>query len=296
MNIDYLKAFYVTVKANSISKAARIMHLTQPGLSMQIQSLEKELQVSLLNRSNRGVELTEAGQIVFDYANTILSLQDNIERDLTNLKTHKKKLLIGSCKSIGEYALPCSVYIYKHENPDIDINLEISNTATVIDNVLNKTVNVGIVQGKIDHKDLVYEKITSNKMLLVTSLPLVKDNITIEELKKLPLIFREEGSGAREDITKALSEKNILTDDLNIIYELNSMEAIKTSVISAKGISFIPELIIKRELRDKVLTNIDVEDLDIVSDYYIVYKKNNNLNPYEQGFVDFLKSKKRGFC
>lgn len=296
MNIDYLKAFYVTVKANSISKAAKIMHLTQPGLSMQIQSLEKELQVSLLNRSNRGVELTEAGEIVFDYANTILSLQDNIERDLENLKTHKKKLLIGSCKSIGEYALPCSVYIFKHEHPDIDINLEISNTETVVDNILNKTVNIGIVQGKVNHKDLIYEKITSNNMLLVTSLPLVKDNITIDELKKLPLIFREEGSGARKDIIEKVESKSISIDDLNIIYELNSMEAIKTSVISAKGISFIPELIIKRELRDKVLTKIEVEDLEIVSDYYIIYKKNNTLNPYEQGFIDFLKSKKRGFC
>ena len=81
MNLQYLRAFYVTVKVNSISKAAKTLHLTQPGLSMQIQSLEKELQVSLLNRSNRGVELTDAGKIVFDYADTILSLQENIERD-----------------------------------------------------------------------------------------------------------------------------------------------------------------------------------------------------------------------
>ncbi|WP_130806064.1 LysR family transcriptional regulator [Senegalia massiliensis] len=296
MNIDYLRAFYITVKANSISKAAKILHLTQPGLSMQIQSLEKELQVSLLNRSNRGVNLTEAGEIVFDYANTILSLQDNVERDLENLKTHKKKLFIGSCKSIGEYALPCSIYIYKHENPDIDINLEISNTKKVIDNVLNNTVNLGIAQNKIDNKNLVYQKITSNDMLLVTSLPLVKKAITIDELKKLPLIFREKGSGARKDIINSLKNKAITTDDLNIIYELNSMEAIKTSVISGKGISFIPELIIKRELRDKILTHIKVDDFNVVSEYYVVYRKNAVLNPYEKGFIEFLKSKKRGFC
>lgn len=89
MNLQYLKSFYITVKVNSISKAAKILHLTQPGLSMQIRALEKELQVSLLNRSNKGVNLTEAGKIVFDYAGTILSLQENIERDLKTLKAQK---------------------------------------------------------------------------------------------------------------------------------------------------------------------------------------------------------------
>lgn len=296
MNIDYLRAFYITVKSNSISKAAKILHVTQPGLSMQIQSLEKELGVSLLNRSNKGVNLTEAGQIVFDYADTILSLQGNIERDIENLKTHKKKLLIGSCKSIGEYALPCSIYIFKHENPDIDINLEISNTSNVVENILNKTVNIGIIQGETNHKDIICEKIVSNEMLLVTSLPLVKDNINVEELKKLPLIFREEGSGAKEEVLNNLKEKGLLLDDLNIIYELNSMEAIKTSVLSGKGISFIPELTIRRELRDEKLKSIEIDDFKVISDYHIIYRKNATLNPYEKEFINFLKSNKRGFC
>jgi len=74
MNLQYLKAFYVTVQLNSISKAAKELHVTQPGLSMQLQSLEKDLEVTLLTRSNKGVKLTEAGEVVFDYANTILSM------------------------------------------------------------------------------------------------------------------------------------------------------------------------------------------------------------------------------
>ena len=82
---------------------------------MQIQSLEKELGSTFLTRSNRGVELTEAGKILFEYANTILSMQNNIERDLKNLESDTKELLIGSCKAVGEYALPCSIYIYKQD-------------------------------------------------------------------------------------------------------------------------------------------------------------------------------------
>ncbi|RKD26376.1 DNA-binding transcriptional regulator, LysR family [Caminicella sporogenes DSM 14501] len=296
MNLQYLKAFYVTVKANSISKAAKILHLTQPGLSMQIQSLEKELGVSLLNRSNKGVELTEAGRVVFDYATTILSLQDNIERDLENLKTDKKHLLLGSCKAIGEYALPCSIYVYKQNNKDIDINLEISNTEQVVENLISKTVNIGILHGKVDNPEIIIQKITTDRLLLVTSLPLVKNKVNLNELTRLPLIFREKGSGTRKTILNSLKKHNIKYDDLNIIYELNSMEAIKTSVISGKGISFIPELTIKRELKDGILKAIEIENLEILSEFYISYTKDHALTPYEKDFIKFINSSKRGFC
>jgi len=296
MNLQYLKAFYVTVQLNSISKAAKELHVTQPGLSMQIQSLEKELEVTLLTRSNKGVKLTEAGEVVFDYANTILSMQDNIERDLKNLKSNKKELLIGSCKAVGEYALPCSIYIYKQDFEYVDINFEINNTDDVISNLLDRTINIGIIHGDTNTQNVRTEQITSDRLLLVTSLPLMKDVITLDEFKKLPLIFRESGSGTRKTIKEALDIHSIKIEDLNIIYELNSMEAIKTSVLSGKGISFIPELSIKRELRDNNLKEIKIEGLDIFSEFFIAYRQDHNLSIYEQEFIKFIKSSKRGFC
>lgn len=181
MNLQYLNSFYVTVQLNSISKAAKKLHLTQPGLSMQIQSLENELGSTFLIRSNRGVELTEAGEILFEYANTILSMQNNIERDLKNLKSDKKELSIGSCKAIGEYALPCSIYIYKHDFKNVSINLKINNTEDVISELLDHTINIGIIHGDIKIDNIKTDKITTDRLLLVTSLPLVKDTISLNE-------------------------------------------------------------------------------------------------------------------
>lgn len=296
MNLQYLKAFYVTVKLNSISKAAKELHLTQPGLSMQIQSLEKDLEVTLLTRSNKGVKLTEAGQVVFDYANTILSMQDNIERDLKNLKSNKKELLLGSCKAVGEYALPCSIYIYKQEFKDVSINFEIHNTDDIIKSLIDRTINIGILHGNREMNNIKTEKITSDRLVLVTSLPLMKNLISIEEFKKLPLIFREQESGTHQTVKNALLHHDIKIEDLNIIYELNSMEAIKTSVLSGKGISFIPELSIKRELRDGNLKEIKIESLDIFSEFFIAYRTDHALSLHEKEFIRFIKSSKRGFC
>lgn len=296
MNLQYLKAFYITVKLNSISKAAKELHLTQPGLSMQLQTLEKDLGVTLLTRSNKGVELTEAGMVVFDYASTILSMQDNVERDLKNLKSNKKDLIIGSCKAVGEYALPCSIYVFKHDNDHVDINYTISNSVDVLSNLLDRTINIGILHSHMVGNNIKQEKITSDRLILATSLPIIKNKVTLQELRTLPLIFREEGSGTRETIQQHLLTRDIKMKDLNILYELNSMEAIKSSVISGKCISFIPELTIKRELRDGVLREIEIEDLDIQSDFYIAYREDHQFTSFESRFIDFIKSSKRGFC
>lgn len=296
MNLQYLKSFYITVKLNSISKAAKELHLTQPGLSMQLQALEKELDSNLLIRSNRGVELTDAGKILFDYADTILSLQDNIQRDLSNFKTSKKELFLGACKSIGEHALPCSIYIFKNDHPDININFNIYNSQEVLLRLKDKSINLGIIQEEISEEGIVSELLGEDPILLVTSSSTEKKQFTLNELLQVPLISREKGSGTQRAIEKALSKHSITGKDLKIMYELNSMEAIKSSVVSGKGMAFIPRLTIERELYEGTLHSIDVEDLRIDSSYYVVYRKKHPFSIYEEAFKKFLKSSGRGFC
>lgn len=178
----------------------------------------------------------------------------------------------------------------------MDITYNITNSRGVMDNLSDRTINIGIIHSLMEGKKIITEKITSDRLVLVTSLPVLKSKITLDELKKLPLIFREEGSGTRATIQQHLKPYNIEIEDLNIIYQLNSMEAIKTSVISGKGISFIPELTIKRELRDKVLREIEIENISMKSDFYIAYREDHQFASFESDFIDFIKSSKRGFC
>ncbi|MCG4580118.1 LysR family transcriptional regulator [Clostridium cochlearium] len=296
MNLEYLQSFYVTVKSNSISKAAENLHLTQPGLSMQLKNLEKELGVTLLNRSNKGVEMTEEGKVVFDYAHTILDIKGNIERDLKSLHETVPTLIIGSCKSVGEYALPCSIYTFKKFNKDIDIHMQIDNSEEVIKKLCDHTINIGIVQKHPENNSISTKTIISDELVLVGSTYNDKNKISLEELRDLPLILREEGSGTREIILNSLEEKNIDLKDLNVIYNLNSPEAIKSSISSDKGFSFLPKLIINKELKKNYLKQIDIDELKIDFKYYLIYRKNYRLTSYEKRFVDFIISSKRGFC
>ncbi|WP_411679995.1 LysR substrate-binding domain-containing protein [Clostridium thailandense] len=296
MNLEYLQSFYITVKYNSISKAASHLHLTQPGLSMQLKNLEKELGTSLLIRSNKGVELTEEGKIVFNYADTLLSIKGNIERDLKNLQQDRPNLLIGSCKSIGEYALPCTIFVFKKLHKELDINMEVVNSSEVIKKLCDHSINIGIIQDNPEENSLDIEYITSDELILVGKNNENIDHITIEELKELPLILREESSNARHLVKSAFQEKGVLLEDLNVIYSLNSPEAIKSSILSGKGVAFLPKIIVKNELKKGLLKHITMEEIKIEFNYYLSYRKNYTFTKYEQMFVDFITSNKRAFC
>lgn len=296
MNLEYLQSFYMTVKFNSISKAAKILHLTQPGLSLQLKNLEKELGANLLTRSNRGVTLTDEGKVVFDYANTILSLQGNIERDLKNLQENRPKLIIGSCKSVGEYALPCSIYTFKKFNKEVDINMDVCNSNDVLEKLSDHSINIGIIQYKPDIDNIITKNIISDELLLIGNSCDVPEKLSLEQLKDLPLILREKNSGTRLLVEKELEKHNMKIDDFNLIYSLNSPEAIKSSIISGKGFSFLPKLTIKEELKEGSIKPIKIDNFKITFKYYIAFRDNYSFTEHEKLFVDFIISNKRGFC
>lgn len=296
MNLQYLKAFYMTVKHNSISKAAQSLHLTQPGLSKQIKSLENELGVNVLIRSNKGVELTDEGEVLFNYADTLLSIQGNIKRDLLNLYEDQPKLLIGTCKSIGEYALPCSIFTFKHLHKEVDISMEVINSTEVIKKLQDHTINIGIIQQDVEIEDIVTRHIISDELVLVGYKEDSPKTISLKELTKIPLILRENHSGTRYAIEESLKRRGISLDDLNIMYSLNSPEAIKSSLLAGKGYSFLPRLAVAPEIKKGSLKIIEVEDLEIISGYFIAYRKKHSLSHFEKIFVEFIISSKRSFC
>lgn len=297
MNLEYLKTFYLAVKSNSISKAAKILEMSQPGVSIQIQALEKELNSKLLKRSNKGVELTEAGKIVYDYALSILSIQENIERQLASHKKQKTELVVSSCTTIGCYALPCSLYLFKEKFPQVNVLLNITNSTEVIEQVIHGSVRIGLIEGNLNHKGISKVKITSDNLKIAVCPEKYPFNeLSISQFLKLPFIVREKGSGTREVFTSALNHHDIYLDDVNVIMELSSAEAIKSAVMAGKGVSIFSDLAIKKELATGTLKEIKLSNLSFQADYFLIYNKATTLIGPEKDFYDFIMSAQRGFC
>lgn len=297
MNLNHIQAFYFTVNCNSISKAAKKLHLTQPGLSMQLQILENEIGSKLLNRSNKGVQLTDEGKLVYDFAETMLSLQENLNEKLNDMKNKKTNFVVGCCKSFGEQILPCSIYTFKEIYSKSNITMDVDNSASVLKKLLNHEISIGFIENNLipnDSFELV--PILSTELVLVTGIKDVKKLISLNELCELPLILREDGSFSRQNLENSLKSHNLTFTNCNIVLSLNSPQAIKSSLISGRGYSFVPQISIAHEIRNGLLNVVNVDTLNIPITYYIAFRKNYIFSKYEQKFVDFLTSKKRCFC
>lgn len=296
INLDYLRSFFVIVESNSISKASKKLHLTQPGLSMQLQNLENEIGAKLLIRSNKGVILTEEGSIVYEHAKTLLSLESNIKKTIKDLKENKNILSINACKSLGEYVLPCSIYTFKEIYTDLDVFLEVYDTSVVIKKLNNHEVNMAIITGDDSNENLITKPILKDELVLVTSNDSDIDEIDINELVNLPIILREASSSTRLILSNILKEHSIDIDDLNIAMSINSPESIKSAILSGRGFAFLPKIVVRPELRSGRLKAIKIKDLDTSFNYNLAYRADTKLTPYEERFKKFISSNKRCFC
>ena len=296
MNLDSLRSFFVIVECNSISKAAKKLHLTQPGLSMQLQNLENEIGAKLLTRSNKGVELTDEGKVVFEHASTMLSLEDNIQSNIKNLKTKNNLLSICSCNSLGAYVLPCSIYTFKEIHPALKVSLEVSSTKDVIKKLISHETNMGVLTGEEEVSGLAIHPLIKDDLVLVSNPNIKYNRITLEDLKTIPLIMQSEDSSIKKILSKSLKPHNINPDNLNVILTINSSQSIKSAITSGHGFAFLPAIVVRQELRSNTIKKIHVQDFDTKFNYYFAYRKNHNFTKHEERFKKFLLSKKRCFC
>lgn len=300
MNTDSLQAFYTTVAQGNISKASKILHLTQPALSMKLQSLEKSVGKILLQRSNQGVTLTRYGEVVYEYAKNILQLIDNMNWGLKELdETIDQKLIIGVCPSIAEYILPCSIYLFKERYPGVQIEQKIQDSHEILNGVSNHTLQIGFIQGHYTSEGMTVRELFSSKLHLVmpANRNYVKgDSIMWDMLAKLPLILPQKGTCTRNMIEQALGGYRIGTEDLQIVLEFDSLEAIKSLVLSGRGMAFLPYMVIKKELYTGKLKSIEIEGADMLWKLSIVHLAEHSIYKMKEAFLRFITSPERGFC
>ncbi|GFN24227.1 LysR family transcriptional regulator [Thermanaeromonas sp. C210] len=297
MNLSHIRAFCTVAQVKSMSEAARILHISQSSLSYQIQLLENDLEAELFTRTNKGVELTELGEIVYEYGQTLLQLVENMKRDLANWKSGHERLIVGASSTIGSYALPCTIYTFKEKYPEANIRLLVANREETIRRLLERTVDLGLIEGPVEVPGLVTRGVAEDELLLIvpSSWP-SSGSIGLEELRRLPLIIREEGSGTRQTIEKALGEHGLSLRDLNIVLELNSNDAIKSAIRAGHGVALLSRLTVRAELSTGALKALKVEGISFRTTFTIVYPQGKPASDLHKKFCRFILSNRRAFC
>lgn len=291
---DSMRVFITVADKKNFSKAAKALSLTQPAVSFQIQTLEQYYQTMLFDRVNRHVKLTAAGELLLDYAVHMNNLQAELERNMQQLTGHVKgELLVGASTTIGEYILPYVVGAFKQEYPDVNATIQIMNTNDIAENVNNKSFDLGIIEGPVELTENM-ESIAFLEDELVLAIPsnhpfATKESITLEELKTLPYITREPGSGSRLIFEQALIDADFDIEELHMVMELGSTTSIKSAIMGGLGISTISKWAIQDLVKTGKVAALTIEGLTLKRTFNIILNNEKFHSEATGKFLDFLE-------
>ncbi|PMP68631.1 MAG: LysR family transcriptional regulator [Thermodesulfobacterium geofontis] len=292
--IDFrkLEVFLKVYETRSFSKASKLLYLTQPTITLHIKDLEEVLGVKLLNRSTRKVIPSKAGKVVYEYGKEIIKFLKEMERELEIFKNEERGIIeIGGSTIPGQYILPKIIKTFKEKYPKISIFLKVGDSKEIIEKVIKGDFDLGMV-GAIfkSQRDLVFKPCYEDEIVLIAPSDFPREEIKLEELYKIPLIKREEGSGTWKNALETLEKKGLDVLKLNIIGEMGSTEAIKEAVKNGLGCGFVSSLAIELERKLNLIKIIKIKGISIKRKFYFIYPKVKKLTSSEEKFIGFIKN------
>lgn len=295
LNFHQLHIFYTVAERGSFSAAAQSLHMTQPAVTMQVQSLEDYFGTKLLQRSTKRIELTEAGRTLMPFAQRSIDLiRDTDQAMSTFTKQLKGRLQLGSSLTIGEYILPRLLGPFGQEYPHITISMKVMNTSQIMEDILNHQLNFGLIEAPVNHPDMHMEAVMSDELRLIVSKehPLAnRSSVTLEEVMEYPFVLREQGSGTRLVMEEQLRKKKIDPASMKIVMELGSTGAVKSAVEAGLGISFVSSSSVKHEVALGLIRMIKISDVKFQRQFYSIYLKSALLPISAVTFLTFLRER-----
>lgn len=296
--ISQFEIIPVIAETRSFSKAAKLLHLSQPAISSKVQAMEDYYGVKFFHRTTHGVTLTEAGNIFVEYADKFIALHQDMHNELHQL-THltPPNLTIGASCTAGNFAMPSSLRAFKLKYPETNIKLNISNSKETINKVLNRELDLAVVEGAVITPGLTVFHLDSIPLVLVfptNDNMRIRKKISLQELKSKPFVTREKGAAVYDVINDTFAKAGYNLEEFNLVSEMNSIHSVKAAIESGMGISIVPKIAVENELANGSLTIVKIKEIDNLSvDINLIYRDDEEPSMMAEKFISFLTHPKR---
>jgi DNA-binding transcriptional LysR family regulator len=291
IHLNQLRAFVAVVEKKSFSASAKALGISQPAITLQIQSLEAQFGASLIDRRYKNVSLTEAGKILYPAATTVLAKLDGAANEIERLsETISGSLVIGGSTTPGQYLLPKLVGQFRKHYPDVTVRLEIGDTAAVLEMLESGAVNAAIVGAPTKGRKFSISECASDELILIVppGHRLTRSRgLSLVDLGGEELIFRERGSGTRKMIEAHLKANGISADDLHVAMELGTSEAVVNAVEQGLGVSIVSRWAAEKALRLGTVVEAKLKGLPISRTFYLAIAKRPQTRATE-AFLEYL--------
>jgi DNA-binding transcriptional LysR family regulator len=290
--LDQLRILKAIAAEGSFKRAADSLYVSQPAVSLQVQNLERQLDVPLFDRGGRRAQLTEAGHLLLSYGEKILTLCQETCRaieDLQNLQGGT--LIVGASQTTGTYLLPRTIGMFRQRYPDVAVQLHVHSTRRTSWSVANGQVDLAIVGGEVpaelqDSLRILPYAQDELALILPVNHPFAKaPSVQKDDLYELQFIALDSQSTIRKVIDQVLTRCGIDPRRLKIEMELNSIEAIKNAVQAGLGAAFVSISAIEKELEMKVLHQAKMEGVEIVRVLSVIYNPNRYRSKAADAFI-----------
>ena len=289
--LDQLRILKAIAEEGSFKKAADVLYVTQPAVSLQVQNLEKQLEITIFDRGGRKALLTEAGQLLLDYCQRILNQCDEACKAVEDLNSLKGgSLIIGASQTTGTYLMPRMIGLFRQKYPEVSVQLQVHSTRRTGWSVANGQIDLAIIGGQLpaDLENLLNVIPYSNDELALVIPPKHKlskeKELTKEDLYKLNFVTLDSQSTTRKVVDKLLKDSGLDMQRLKIEMELNSLEAIKNAVQSGLGAAFLPVVSIERELSSGTLHKPNMSDLSVKREIKLITNPSRYISKASEAF------------
>ena len=290
MTLTQLRIFIAIAEIGNVTKAAHHLGITQSAASAAIAKLEALYQIKLFSRVGRSIVLSEVGERFLPDAREALAGSTNAIRSLHILSEKTFGTIeIAASQTIANYWLPKKLSAFNGMNPNVSVNVTMSNTKTVETAVLSGKASIGFVEGKVNANELELIEVDRDQPMLVVS-PKEKWSLGVNSeknnIKNLPWVVREQGSGTRRVLEELIQRLGVDWNELNVVLELPSNEAVREAVIAGAGVTVISENVVSLSIESGALRAIN---LNIPTrSFCMVTRRQKNLSDIEQALKSLI--------
>jgi LysR family transcriptional regulator, low CO2-responsive transcriptional regulator len=290
--LSQLNIFLKVTQTQSITKASEELHLTQPAVSIQLKNFQQQFDIPLTETINQRIFITDFGKEIALAAEKILEEVYAINYKTSAFKGQLAGKLKISSVSTGKYVIPFFLSAFLKQNPAVELLLDVTNKAKVIESLEKNEVDFSLVSVMPENLSLNNLELIQNKLFLVGNMEekYRKKSYDNSIFEKIPLIYREQGSGTRYVMEKFIKANNL---PVKKKMELTTNEAVKQAVVAGLGYSIMPLIGIKNELNNHELQIIPVKGFPIKSVWNLIWLQNKNLSPVASAFLEYLKQEKQ---
>lgn len=275
-----LQVFKTVAKRLNFTKAAQELSITQPAVTKHVKEIEQHYQVKLFDRNGTKIKLTSAGEMLLQYAEQIFEVYRHLEIDLNALASkHGGKLRIGASTTVAQYVLPPVMAAFHEKFKEVHITLETGNTEKIEQLLLQRNIDLGIIEGHSKSAGIKYSTFLNDEIVLVANSKseLAKRSaINAQELYDIPLLMREHGSGTLDVINHALKENGINPALLKEEMQLSSTESIKMYLLNSQCASFLSIHSVLKELENNELAIVDMQNFNIERNFNFIQPQGQN--------------------